>query len=247
MPTFYTDGQRTVQDQFQTTKMADLLHQVIVHTEVQDAERAFIESRDMFFLATVDSQGQPTCSYKGGDPGFVKVVDGKTLAFPIYDGNGMFLSLGNIGTNAQVGLLFIDFETPHRLRVQGTASVDRTDPLLGHYSGADVVVRVAISAIFVNCSRYVHKYRRISASRYVPRPECGAHSRSGSASIWCRKPSRRATRGRRRKPAERSRLMNTRPNARPGRPDEAGYLSFSSGRPKKTFQIPLVERLEPDG
>ncbi len=174
MPTFYTDGQRTVQDQFQTTKMADLLHQVIVHTEVQDAERAFIDSRDMFFLATVDSQGQPTCSYKGGDPGFVKVVDGKTLAFPIYDGNGMFLSLGNIGTNAQVGLLFIDFETPHRLRVQGTASVDRTDPLLGHYSGADVVVRVAISAIFVNCSRYVHKYRRISASRYVPRPECGA-------------------------------------------------------------------------
>lgn len=174
MPAFYTAGQRTVQEQFQTTKMADLLHQVIVHAEVQEAERAFIESRDMFFLATVDGQGQPTCSYKGGDPGFVKVVDGKTLVFPSYDGNGMFLSLGNIGTNAQVGLLFIDFETPHRLRVQGTASVDRTDALLGHYSGADVVVRVAVSAIFVNCSRYVHKYQRIAASRYVPRPECGA-------------------------------------------------------------------------
>ncbi len=96
--------------------MADLLQQVIVHAEVQDAERAFIESRDMLFLATVDSKGQPTCSYKGGDPGFVKVVDAKTLVLPIYDGNGMFLSLGNIGTNAQVGLLFIDFETPHRLR-----------------------------------------------------------------------------------------------------------------------------------
>jgi uncharacterized protein len=172
MSTFYTDGQRAVQDQFQTTRMADLLHQVIVHTDVQDAERAFIESRDMFFLATVDGDGRPTCSYKGGDPGFVRVVDAGTIAFPLYDGNGMFLSLGNIRTTAQVGLLFIDFETPHRLRVQGTASADPADPLLSNFPGADVLVRVAVSEIFVNCSRYVHKYQRVAASRYVPRQDC---------------------------------------------------------------------------
>ncbi len=172
MPTFYTDGQRAVQQQFQTTKMADLLHQVIVHAEVQDAERAFIESRDMFFLATVDGKGRPSCSYKGGDPGFVKVVDPRTIVFPVYDGNGMFLSLGNIQTTAQVGILFIDFETPHRLRVQGAASVDSADPLLSHYPGADVLVRVAVSEIFVNRSRYVHKYQRVAASRYVPRAGC---------------------------------------------------------------------------
>jgi len=174
MPSFYTDGQRAMQDHSQTTRMADLLHQVIVHAELEDAERAFIESRDMFFLATVDGKGQPTCSYKGGDPGFVKVVDAGTIAFPIYDGNGMFLSLGNIRTTAQVGMLFIDFETPHRLRVQGTASMDPADPLLSHFPGADVVVRVAISGIFVNCSRYVHRYQRVAASRYVPRPDCAA-------------------------------------------------------------------------
>jgi uncharacterized protein len=172
MSAFYTDGQRAVQEQFETTKMADLLHQVIVHAEVQDAERTFIESRDMFFLATVDPQGQPTCSYKGGDPGFVKVVDPGTIAFPIYDGNGMFLSLGNLMTTAKVGMLFIDFETPHRLRVQGVASVDRHDPLLGRYAGADALVRVAVSAIFVNCTRYVHKYQRVAASQYVPRDGC---------------------------------------------------------------------------
>jgi uncharacterized protein len=172
MPAFYTDGQRAMQEQFQTTKMADLLQQAIVHAEVQDAERAFIESRDMFFLATVDPQGQPTCSYKGGDPGFVKVVDPRTIAFPIYDGNGMFLSLGNLMTTAKVGMLFIDFETPHRLRVQGVASVDRHDPLLGWYAGADALVRVAVSAIFVNCTRYVHKYQRVAASHYVPRAGC---------------------------------------------------------------------------
>ncbi|MFL5493312.1 MAG: pyridoxamine 5'-phosphate oxidase family protein [Gemmatimonadales bacterium] len=172
MSEFYTDGQRAAQEQFQTTKMADLLHEVIVHSEVQDAERAFIESRDMFFLATVDGNGRPTCSYKGGDPGFVKVIDPGTLVFPIYDGNGMYLSLGNMTTTAQVGMLFIDFETPHRLRVQGAASIERGGPLQDRFPGADVLVRVAVSEIFVNCSRYVHKYQRVAGSRYVPRSGC---------------------------------------------------------------------------
>jgi predicted pyridoxine 5'-phosphate oxidase superfamily flavin-nucleotide-binding protein len=172
MDSFYSGDQRALQEQFQTGRMADLLEQVIVHSEVQDAERAFIESRDMFFLATVDAGGQPTCSYKGGDPGFVKVVEPATIAFPSYDGNGMFLSMGNIRATARVGLLFVDFETPHRLRVQGTASVNDRDPLLDAYPGADLVVRVAVSRIFVNCSRYVHKYQRVRSSRYVPRAQC---------------------------------------------------------------------------
>lgn len=170
--TFYGDEQRALQQRFQTGRMADLLEQVIVHPEIEEAERAFIEARDMFFLATVDGSGQPTCSYKGGDPGFVKVVDPATLAFPSYDGNGMFLSMGNIRTTARVGLLFIDFETPHRLRVQGTAAVREADPLLAAYPGADLVVRVAVSQVFVNCSRYVHRYQRVKASRYVPRAGC---------------------------------------------------------------------------
>jgi uncharacterized protein len=172
MSAFYTDRQRAVQQEFETTRMADLLEQVIVHREVQDAERAFIESRDMVFLATVDDRGLPTCSYKGGDPGFVRVVDPRTLIFPLYDGNGMFLSAGNIAASALVGLLFIDFQTPNRLRVQGTASLERDPALVGRYPGALLVVRVAISEIFVNCSRYVHRYERVAASRYVPRSGC---------------------------------------------------------------------------
>jgi uncharacterized protein len=172
MPPFYSSEQRELQDRFHTGKLAEMLEQVIVHSEVQDAERSFIESRDMFFLATVDASGQPTCSYKGGDPGFVRVVDPGTIAFPSYDGNGMFLSMGNIRATTRVGLLFIDFETPHRLRVQGTASVTDQDPLLTAWPGADLVVRVAVTRIFVNCSRYVHRYQRVKASRYVPRVHC---------------------------------------------------------------------------
>lgn len=172
MTEFYTPAQRELQARFDTVKLADLMTQAIVHTEIDADKQAFIESRDMFFLATVDPSGQPTCSYKGGDPGFVRVVDPRTLAFPVYDGNGMFLSVGNLQATHQVGILFIDFETPHRLRVQGTASASDTDPLLAHYDKADLIVRVAVTRLWVNCSRYIHRYQRTGLSRYVPREGC---------------------------------------------------------------------------
>ena len=172
MSDFYTSAQRDLQDQFGSRKLADLLTQVTVHREVQEAERTFIESRDMFFLASVDSTGQPTCSYKGGTPGFVRVLDPYTLGFPLYDGNGMFLSAGNMQATAKIGMLFIDFEKPHRLRVQGTAALSRDPTMLASFHGADLVVRVAIDVIFVNCPRYIHKYQRVSASRSVPQPGC---------------------------------------------------------------------------
>ena len=107
-------------------------------------------------------------SHKGGTPGFVRVLDANTLAFPSYDGNGMFLSMGNLAGNDKVGLLFIDFETPHRVRVHGRASVSRDDPLATTFPGAELVVRVAVTEIFVNCPRYIHQYRRVESSRYVP-------------------------------------------------------------------------------
>jgi predicted pyridoxine 5'-phosphate oxidase superfamily flavin-nucleotide-binding protein len=141
----------------------------LVLTEIPPEHKAFIESRDMFFLSTIDHQGRPTVSYKGGDPGFVRVIDNKTIAFPCYDGNGMFYSMGNLLGNHQVGLLFINFEKPHRLRLQGVASVDDNDPLLGEYAEAQLVVRVLVTEIFRNCPRYVHRYRKIESSEFVPR------------------------------------------------------------------------------
>jgi predicted pyridoxine 5'-phosphate oxidase superfamily flavin-nucleotide-binding protein len=122
----------------------------------------------MLFLATADADGQPTCSYKGGDPGFVRVVDDRTLAFPSYDGNGMFLSMGNVAVHPAVGLLFIDFERQRRMRVDGTASVHFDDPLLGTYPEAQLVVRVAARRIYPNCPRYIHRYQLVERSRFVP-------------------------------------------------------------------------------
>ncbi len=163
----YHDGQRELQDRFDSRRLADRLSEAAA-TEISDAHRDFIEARDMFFLATAGENASPECSYKGGDPGFVRVVDPKTVVFPVYDGNGMFLSIGNLTINPQVGMLFIDLATGTRLRLNGTASVEFDDPLIGTYPGARFVVRVTPTAVFANCRRYVHQYELVDRSPFVP-------------------------------------------------------------------------------
>src|ERR1700736_6163237 len=133
MADLYHDGNRRWQDQFDTRRLADRIEQRMIKDTIDDNARAFIERMDMFFLASADEQGRPQCSYKGGDPGFVRVLDETTIAFPCYDGNGMYLSMGNVLVNPNVGLLFVDFESRKRLRLNGVASIDDADPLLAGY------------------------------------------------------------------------------------------------------------------
>ncbi len=168
MSSLYHPAQRALQDRFDSRRLADRLEQVKVHAALTDADRAFITSRDMFFLATVGPDGWPTCSYIGGDPGFVRVVDGRTIAFPVYDGNGMFLSLGNVAATGKVGLLFLDLESPRRLRLEGAAVFSAADPLLAEYPEALGIVRVTIARVYPNCPRYIHRYHLVERSRYVP-------------------------------------------------------------------------------
>lgn len=170
----YTDDQRSWQDKFDSRRIADRIDSLLVADHIDEHARRFIESRDMFFLATVDADGHPQCSYKGGEPGFVRVVDDRTLAFPSYDGNGMFLSVGNISAHSAVGMLFIDFEHPNRLRVNGTASVDEHDPLLTEMPGARLVVRVHTTHVFPNCNRYIHSMQLVERSKFVPKPDADA-------------------------------------------------------------------------
>src|SRR5262245_6460918 len=170
MGRLYGQQHRELQDAFNTRKLADRIEQIACRTEFDADSTGFIEAMDMFFLATVDHNGRPTVSYKGGDPGFVKILDSTTLIFPSYDGNGMFLSMGNLALHREVGMLFISFERPHRLRLQGTATISRDDPALKqYYKEADLVVRVKLSELWQNCPRYVHRYEKVQASRYVPR------------------------------------------------------------------------------
>jgi predicted pyridoxine 5'-phosphate oxidase superfamily flavin-nucleotide-binding protein len=172
MPDYYNTGQRTLQDQFDTRRMADRMESTIIQPVISEMDAEFIEAQNMFFLATVDDKGHANCSYKGGHKGLVKVVDETTLAFPIYDGNGMFTSVGGVLVNGQVGLLFVDFDAQARVRVNGVASVTQDDALLSHWPEAQLVVRVHVRETFPNCPRYIHKMTLVEESRFVPKANC---------------------------------------------------------------------------
>ncbi len=166
----YHEGNRQLQDRFESRRISDRLEERLAHTEFTDDDKAFIEALPYFFLATADAQGRPDSSFKGGESGFVRVTGPSELAFPDYDGNGMFKSLGNIVVNANVGLLFIAMHgKPRRLRVNGLAGVSDSDPLLSETVGAQLIVRVTARAIFPNCPRYIPTMQSIEPSKYVPR------------------------------------------------------------------------------
>lgn len=170
-PATYHKGRRKLQDRFDSRRIADRLDQVTVHDTFTDSDRSFIENSSFFFLATVSAEGGfPDCSYKGGLPGFVRIVDDQALAFPRYDGNGMFRSLGNILVNPHVALLFIDFKEQNRLRLNGAATIQYDDPLMAGFPDSQLVVRVKAKQIFPNCPRYIHKMKLTELSVYAPRP-----------------------------------------------------------------------------
>jgi uncharacterized protein len=174
MSSSYHAGSRSLQDRFDTRRLADRLDEKFLSRPIiDDDDRAFIERMDMFFLATADAAGRPQCSYKGGDPGFVAVLDERTVAFPNYDGNGMYLSTGNLLENPPVGMLFIEFVSarPARLRLNGIASIDEHDELVDRYPGAQFIVRVRATQVFPNCPRYIHQMALVQRSRFVPRTD----------------------------------------------------------------------------
>jgi uncharacterized protein len=168
--TTYHAGMRELQDRFDTRRLADRLDERVGRSAFRDDDRAFIEGRTLLFLATADAEGRPDCSYKGGHPGFVRVVGPAELEFPSYDGNGQFRSLGNVLANPAVGLLFIDFESPRRLRVNGRATLLDDPEALARHHGAQLVVHVRAARIFQNCPRYIHRSNGGELSADVPRP-----------------------------------------------------------------------------
>ncbi|EGW20298.1 pyridoxamine 5'-phosphate oxidase family protein [Methylobacter tundripaludum] len=172
MSEFFHEGSRQLQDRFDTRPMADRLVDAIVSGQISPEDKAFIEEQNMFFFATVDREGRPNCSYKGGSVGLVKVIDEQTLAFPLYDGSGMYLSAGNVLVNEHVSLLFVDFQRQARLRLNGSAFIQDDDPLQNHWPEAELVLRVKVREMFPNCPRYIHKMTLVEESSFVPKQHC---------------------------------------------------------------------------
>ena len=169
-PPLYHEGARRLQDRFDTRRLADRIAERLGREALTVDDRNFVASQSIFILATADADGRPECSYKGGEPGFIRALDATHLAFPSYDGNGMFKSLGNVLVNPHVGLLFIDFASGQRLRVQGRAAIDFVDSPVAEFKGAQCVVRVEVSRVFPNCPRYVHRMQQTGISEFAPRP-----------------------------------------------------------------------------
>ena len=169
MSNLFDEHHRELQRRFDSERLADRLEQRLCRDRLNDEDCEFIARQDMLFLATVSASGQPSCSYKGGDPGFVRCIDAGTLVFPNYDGNGMYLSMGNVAARAQVGLLFIDFAQPKRLRVHGSARIVPSESVAPAYAGAQFVVSVTVQQVFPNCPRYIHTLQLAAHSEYVPR------------------------------------------------------------------------------
>lgn len=166
---FYSPQQRALQDELQTRPLANAVVFAVVRDELDPEMAGFISSRDYFFLSTVNEDGEPTVSYKGGNVGVAHVADTKTIVFPSYNGNGMYFSAGNISATGKVGMLFIDMCTPHRVRVQGTAALSQNEEHMKLFPGAEFVIEVTVDKAFINCARYIHKHERVEATnRYVP-------------------------------------------------------------------------------
>ena len=172
MTIMYHDGNRLLQDRFDSRRISDRLEEKLTRTAFTPDDKVFIESVIYFFVSTADAEGRPDCSFKGGPPGFARVAAPDLLVFPDYDGNGMFKSLGNILANPHVGLLFIAMgEKPQRIRVNGRAEIVRDDPAMAETPGAQLLVKVTPTAIFPNCPRYIPNMAAGEPSIYVPKAD----------------------------------------------------------------------------
>ncbi|HCC43127.1 MAG TPA: pyridoxamine 5'-phosphate oxidase [Gammaproteobacteria bacterium] len=178
---FFTETQRQLQREFQSEKLADRIVEATLTGTLSDEQSKFIDRMNMFFLATVDENGFPSSSYKGGERGFVRVLSPTKIVFPNYDGNGMFLSMGNVEASIKVGLLFVDFEIPQRIRVRGEATCLREGSILKSYPGANLVVEVNITDVWVNCPRYIHPMQTTEPSPYLPN-----HQGESPLALWKR-------------------------------------------------------------
>ncbi len=166
---FFTPAMRALQDRHDGRRLADRLNERRVHDAFLDADIAQIAAARFFFLATA-ADGFVDCSFKGGDPGFVRVVGPSTLEWDDLDGNSMYRSLGNIASGGNVGLLFVPFDgTGLRLRINGRAEVIDDASADGRAIGARALVRVTATHIYPNCPRYIPRMAMDAVSPYVPR------------------------------------------------------------------------------
>lgn len=152
----FHQGELEAQQKWHTESLwDDARKQRLLWSEIPAELHQRIAGAPFFFLATSDAQGRCDCSYKGGGPGLIKVIDSTHFAFPDFDGNGAFMSIGNILQNPQVGCLFIDFTDGARLRVNGRASIHESDEITDYFINAKRAILISIEQVVPNCKAHI--------------------------------------------------------------------------------------------
>jgi predicted pyridoxine 5'-phosphate oxidase superfamily flavin-nucleotide-binding protein len=136
-----------------------------IESELTPELAAFIAARELLFLATADADGHCDAGVRAGPPGFIRVLDPRTLVFPDFPGNGSFMSLGNLLVNPHIGLLLIDFDRRRRVRINGKARVSEAPELRAHFPGAQRVVQVEVEEVFSNCPSYLPRLQVMESAR----------------------------------------------------------------------------------
>lgn len=142
-------------------------------TTVTDDLAEYLAGLDMFYLGTSNAEGQPYIQYRGGPPGFLKVIDEHTLGFADFGGNRQYLTLGNLSENPKAFLFLMDYANSRRVKVWGEARVVENDPaLIGRLQDPAYAARVERAILFtvkawdVNCPQHIHK--RYSQRQFAP-------------------------------------------------------------------------------
>jgi len=127
-----SSGEQQAQKRFGTSTRAEAFYANYMLNCLNPHMQQFIARQEMVFIATADATGHCDCSFRAGTPGFVQVLDEKTLAYPEYRGNGVLASMGNILENPQIGIIFLDYyQSTVGLHVNGTARVLSPDEIAG--------------------------------------------------------------------------------------------------------------------
>jgi predicted pyridoxine 5'-phosphate oxidase superfamily flavin-nucleotide-binding protein len=142
-------------------------------TAVTPELAGFLADLDMLYLGTATAQGQPYVQYRGGPPGFLKVVDEHTLGFADFGGNRQYVTLGNLSENPRAFLFLMDYSTSQRVKVWGTARVVEDDAELlarlgdeAYDASVERAILFTVEAWDVNCPRHIHK--RFSHRQVAP-------------------------------------------------------------------------------
>jgi predicted pyridoxine 5'-phosphate oxidase superfamily flavin-nucleotide-binding protein len=131
-------------------------------TAIDQSLADFIESARSFYLATANKDGQPYIQHRGGPPGFLRVLDAKTLAFADFNGNRQYITTGNLEDNPRAMMFLMDYANRRRVKIWGTARVVENDPefiarLLpeGYRARAEAAILFNVEAWDVNCPQHI--------------------------------------------------------------------------------------------